>query len=519
MNRRKFLMNSAAVVSAGGAILASDGFSRERPECNYRIVYNDDAYTLGRASGLEDLLNKAVNRFVGTQVDALFWSIGVSDIYFFKTKTGERYGQHLKQFKNAGGVQLFEGLQSVLSDREDYVQAMADRSRELGIDFFVSMRMNDCHDSPQGWEYSDTYSQFKKAHPELLLGESVHPSFATGFDFAYAQSRENKFKVIEEIILDYDIDGIELDFLRHPAFFKPDEAYRNRHLITGLVRRVRTLLNKVGKSRGKPIRLAVRVPSSFTIALKLGFDVPVWIEEGLPDVLTAGTPRGHELDLSMDEYIKATRGKKLTLLGQIGLYHPVKQTRATALNYWNQGVNGIYLFNWYAPLNQEDRWRESLIEIGDPDLLKNRDKQYVIETQVGSLWERSHPKAQLPLKIEKLGLGGVARVQFFIGDDFKTAAKEGKAFDAKMVMRFEEVMDDDVLSFKVNGVAHSSQEGEMTYKPTLFGKQFWFHLPLKKNSLRAGTNQLEFVLSKRNPLLSAPLILAEMSVMLDYLEG
>ena len=86
-------------------------------------------------------------------------------------------------------------------------------------------------------------------------------------------------------------------------------------------------------------------------------------------------------------------------------------------------------------------------------------------------------------------------------------------------MRFEEVMDDDVLSFKVNGIVHSSQEGEMTYKPTLFGKQFWFHLPLKKNCLRAGTNQLEFILSKRNPRLSAPLILAEMSVMLDYLEG
>ena len=92
MNRRKFLMNSAVVVSAGGAILGSDGFSRERPECNYRIVYNADAYTLGRASGLEDLLHKAVNRFVGPRVAALFWSIGVGDISFLKTKTGDREG-------------------------------------------------------------------------------------------------------------------------------------------------------------------------------------------------------------------------------------------------------------------------------------------------------------------------------------------------------------------------------------------------------------------------------------------
>ena len=128
-----------------------------------------------------------------------------------------------------GSVNL-KGLESVLKEREDYFQAMADRCRQIGIQLFVTVRMNDAHDSPKGWNAVDLYSQYKKAHPELLLGEAVHPSFATGFDFAYEQVRQNKFKVIEEIVLDYDLDGIELDFLRHPAFFKPEEAYRNRHL-------------------------------------------------------------------------------------------------------------------------------------------------------------------------------------------------------------------------------------------------------------------------------------------------
>ena len=83
-------------------------------------------------------------------------------------------------------------------------------------------------------------------------------------------------------------------------------------------------------------------------------------------MVTAGTPRGHESDLSMQEYVEAVRGRKLTLLGQIGLYHPAEQTRATALNYWKQGVDGIYLFNWYAPLWDRELWRKSLVEIGDP---------------------------------------------------------------------------------------------------------------------------------------------------------
>lgn len=515
MNRRKFVTHSVAALAAGQAVFGSSGSASKPGKSDYRIVYNNDGHTLQFASGLDDLLEKAVNRFIGTQVDAFLWSVGHSDVYLFKTRTGEMYGEHVKQFKQAGGLQLYQGMQSVLKDREDYLQAMSDRCREIGIRFFVSMRMNDCHDSPQGWNASDQYSQFKKAHPELLLGESVHPSFSTGYDFAYPEARENKFQVIEEILLDYDIDGIELDFLRHPAFFKPNEAYRNRHLITALVRRTRTLVNQVGEKRGRSICLAVRAPSSFAIGFKLGFDVPTWIEEGLIDVLTAGTPRGHELGLSMHEHVEATQGKEVTLLGQIGLYHPLKETRATALNYWQQGVQGIYLFNWYAPLNQDTRWRESLIEIGDPNLLRHKSKHYRVDEQVGSLWQRSHPKAQLPLKIEEAGSGGTPRVIFYLGDDLEAAA-QGKSVTAQLVVRLEEVLEDDDLQFKLNGTILSQERGKVRYEPTLFGKKHWFHLPVKAQFLRLGLNRLELVLRKRHPRVAAPLVLAEMSVSIDY---
>ncbi len=519
MNRRKFLARSAAALAAGPSVLGARRSPAGRPPCDYRIVYNDDSHTLQHVSGLNDLLEKGVDRFIGTQVDALFWSVCEADVYYFKTRTAERYGQHVKRFQSAGGLRFIQGLESVHKEREDYLQAMADRCREIGIQFFVTMRMNDCHDSPKGWNAVDLYSQFKKAHPELLLGESVHPSFATGYDFAYEQSRQNKFKVIEEIVLDYDLDGIELDFLRHPAFFKPEGAFRNRHLITQLVRRVRALVDRTSASRGKPIRLAVRVPSSFNIGFKLGFDVPTWIKEDLLDVVTAGTPRGHESDLSMAEYVEATRGRNLTLLGQIGLYRPLEQTRATALSYWKQGVDGIYLFNWYAPLRNEERWRESLVEVGDPNLLKHRNKRYVIDEQVASLWRRSHPRAQLPLRIQEEKVGGPAQVKFFMGDEMQDASAEGKSVNAKFVMRLEQVMDDDDLQFRLNGVGLSREKEEIKFEPTLFGRRYWLHLPFEAGLLKTGFNQLELVLSQRNPRLAAPLVLAQMSIHIDYKSG
>ena len=233
-------------------------------------------------------------------------------------------------------------------------------------------------------------------------------------------------------------------------------------------------------------------------------------------MLTAGTPRGHELNLSMSEYVEATRNHDLTLLGQIGLYHPLEQTRATALNYWKQGVNGIYLFNWYAPLRNEDRWRESLLEIGDPNLLSHRSKQYVIDEQIGGMWTESHPKAQLPLKIPTANEGEVAGISFYVGNDVKAAAAQGKAASAEMIMRFEEVMEGDDLDLKLNGVILSKERGEVEIKPTLFSKEHWFHLPFMAQRLKMGENRLEFILNKRNPRVAAPLVLAEMSIRIDY---
>ena len=77
--------------------------------------------------------------------------------------------------------------------------------------------------------------------------------------------------------------------------------------------------------------------------------------------------------------------------------HNVAST--TALNYWKQGVDGIYLVNWYASLWNEDRCREVLVAIRDPKQLSHRSKHYVVDRQTAGMCKRSHPEAQLPLSI------------------------------------------------------------------------------------------------------------------------
>ena len=89
MNRRKFLSHSAVALSAGPSVLGAARSPANRPPCNYRIVYNDDGHTMQRVSGIKELLEKGVDRFIGTQVDALFWSVGEADVFYFRTRTAE----------------------------------------------------------------------------------------------------------------------------------------------------------------------------------------------------------------------------------------------------------------------------------------------------------------------------------------------------------------------------------------------------------------------------------------------
>ena len=87
---------------------------------------------------------------------------------------------------------------------------------------------------------------------------------------------------------------------------------------------------------------------------------------------------------------------------------------------------------------------------------------------------------------------------------------------AKLVMRLEQVLDDDDLQFRLNGAPLSREKEDVQLEPTLFGSRYWLHLPFRADLLKTGFNQLELVLNKRNPRLAAPLVLAQMSVEIDY---
>lgn len=85
--------------------------------------------------------------------------------------------------------------------------------------------MNDIHDAltPPLWP------QWNTDHPDALLGKreawsSAPPGgqrrWSAGVDFARQDVHKRTLSLIAEVARNYDVEGIDLDWMRHPIFFK-----------------------------------------------------------------------------------------------------------------------------------------------------------------------------------------------------------------------------------------------------------------------------------------------------------
>ena len=86
------------------------------------------------------------------------------------------------------------------------------------------MRMNDTHDGTKN-AYADPIfraNPLKVAHPEYLMGrkgQKLEQGAWSAVNYALPEVRELAFRYFEEVCHRYDVDGIELDFFRHPVYF------------------------------------------------------------------------------------------------------------------------------------------------------------------------------------------------------------------------------------------------------------------------------------------------------------
>ena len=504
---------------------------------DYRIIYNWDGAPHGYSEvpqSMEDFLEKVYAPLVDTQVGALFWCIGEHAARWPSEVLEQLAEANQRTYENAYSYIHTENIRQMVERGEDPQEALVERGHELGLHVYASVRMNDNHF--HGAQVEDLEKMHhiemtarRRAHPEWLLGDRTSEWFALSWDFSVPEIRAHRYAHIEEVCSRYDWDGVELDWQRHAFHFDEDEAYWLRYVLTDLQRRVRAMTTELAKKRGRPFYLAARVAGSLEMCRRIGYDIPVWIEEGLVDILIPAGGAATDPSIDVSEFKALCSGTDVLVCpgfdgglpdAHVGPEDPEQKnrmrTRAISTRYHNAGADGIYTFNWHAGRSNR---RELLSQIGSLDTLQNTDKIYAAThrfIQKEGEWrgayriDRIYGDVPVRLKPTSTEIGPVIALD--LGD-------EGVPRLARLRVRLAEWVYGDVVKLKWDGKA--LPELEMKYCTVSdphgisdVSGAVWLSKALESNHIGQGSHSLEIVLVERSPKMVCDIVVTDVELVI-----
>lgn len=507
-----------------------------------RIILNNDANEPYMRSFImryptpsrEDFLQERTTGLAGSQVDAISYCTTAGGVGLFShgTKVGS-----LRHLDNDGGRTL---VRDYVEAGLDPLKVMAEFAHANKMEVFWSLRMNDTHDGAVRDSYGPLMfdeNKFKREHPEYLLG--IRPTNKerhlwsenvwSAYNYAIPEVREFVLRVIEEVCQNYDVDGVELDFFRHLAFFK---STVNGQKATGeeigamsdLIRRVRRLTEEEGMKRGRPFLMMVKVPDSVEYALAVGLDIDGWLKNGWIDMLvTTGYYRlnaweysvalGHKYGVPVYPSLDDARvgDEASTKLRQSALCF-----RGRAMEAWGAGADGVYLFNFVNVFRPEHPiWRE----LGDPGALNTMNKDYFANDRgVGGRYGLDHMPYRDANRISTLApktpialqAGNGVRVPFPMADDFAAARLHGVAPRARLRARIHGLPDPSKASVSLAGTTLRLIERRgISISP----KEDWLEFNVDPKLLVRGFNEAEIALTAS---VGGEVLLADLELLIRY---
>ena len=509
-----------------------------------RIISNDDGWIISnmkQAVTPETIKELMVDTYEGSPIDAVSWCVGNGEVYQFETKVGERFGEgeDFEVCEQDPHYWAKKNLQDLTDTCGGPMTEITRQSDDAGIDLFPSMRMNSHYDIPFD---SPNYGNFRRQHRDWLIGRpdeyipapTIEHAISRGVDYKYPGVRNHLLAVIFELIERFGVAGVELDYFRHPAFFRVEEAYSTRYLMTDFIQRIRTRLDEVGAERGRQLDLLVRVPPTIYGSTRIGLDVERWIKEGLVDIVAAGggfIP----FEQPIGEFVQAAEGTGCQILGSLEALRwalDEEVLRALAARFWDAGVDGFYLFNYF---NTPNEWKRRVLgEMVDRERLPRLNKRYELdhsdrieskESHLGA-FRYSVPHVQLPVFLEETLPQGGAVLRMDIADD------AGAASSVQLGLGFHHLADDDELDVRINGEAlvwgsQSTSNAGWSYHlydavvyhttmtvETVEGTLIEFDIPI--STLKKGINELTVRLIKGRSALPKPVVLNEVRLSINY---
>ena len=447
-----------------------------------RIIFNNDGDDLWRTTvptTKERFLSVRTDHVADTMVDSVFYFSRrpISPLYTGAV-TSEPLASRLRELGQQG---------------TDDLKLVIEACRKQGIEVFWSMRMNDIHDNAKD---EAEIAQWKKDHRHLLMGrpedKKTYPPtdprhIWTFVDYAHPEVRDLMVETFKEVLEDYDVDGVDLDFLRHPAFFQETRLFQpatqpHLEMMTDLVGRIRKEVLAASRRKRKPILMSVRILPTLDQNRHFGFDIQRWVSQGYVDLIVVGggydpftmpakdmIDRGHEwgvpvyVCLSSSGFFHSIAGGRFfrssTDASQWNQSQPdasdeiaLQSWRAAAANAWHAGADGIMTFNLfpkYAGSRATKMARRVWKEIGDPEKLAYQDKLYVVENlesmNVGFMMGSVPAEGRLPIEVKP---GAAVQRVLPVADDL--AGAEDRVESLRLRLRLTGLGADDAVAVGIN---------------------------------------------------------------------
>ena len=497
----------------------------------YRLVLQDTGDPLTRTVDhmtREKLIANSLGPIEGLDFDCYAHCVNHASGVYHKSDVRERTMEFIPRLRSGSALQMKQAFEQLDQQNVDILQTYCEAAHAQGKSCMLRLRMQDLHDRmgihmeidrnfasvptvsvPEPYYYM---AKWKRDHPEYLMGNPFaetptdQPRFWRNIATNYALGPviEYHFSLAQELIDRYDMDTLELDFMRFAFYFHEHEAYVQRHVLTQLIRRIRQCVDKRNAGRDKPLCLTARVPDTVELGLRNGIDVPVWLAEGLLDGITIsggyspfGTPWRELVQLAAKAGLPA-----LACLSSGGLGRDIEVIRAAAARAISHGCCGIELWNYFYCMDFYHRPGKNPLPLSefailaDHQALMRSAKRYELKlAESNSIVGAAHAHAawpgQLPMTI---GVGGEHKhlVEFDVADDPKVHKDAVWTVDLHLL----DIGREDELAFTWNGQA--VDKGQQSWWSNSVHDRHYLQFNVSAGSCVRGVNVLGGALLKRD---------------------
>ena len=249
----------------------------------------------------------------------------------------------------------------------DPLGLMVDKLKDAGITVLAGIRMNDHHGSIDMW------TPWEQEHKEWSLAKDTGDRGwrAVGdlrqMDYAVEAVRAHRLEIIKEIVTNYDVDGIQLDFGRTAPFLSEPKREKAKFM-TQYLRDVRKVLDDAAGNSRRKLILGAILPWDLDFCQREGLEIRRWVREGLVSHVSPGEWFYSDWNIPITNWSNITTGTgcrlipfmlgnvspsqerkngKSMLLGDNALLDGPK-IRAIAEAFYRQGAEGIMFYNFYV---------------------------------------------------------------------------------------------------------------------------------------------------------------------------